>query len=98
MKDKASISHHDATVRELRSNPRLAVVYLKAALEDEEEPQVLLIVLRQIAEAQGGMSKVARAAGVQRESLYRALSARGNPRLSTLLAVTKAVGLKLTVE
>jgi probable addiction module antidote protein len=41
---------------------------------------------------------VAKAAGIERESLYRALSARGNPRLSTLIAVIKAVGLKLTVE
>jgi len=54
--------------------------------------------LRRIAEARGGIAKVAKAAGVERESLYRALSVRGNPRLSTLVAVTKAVGLKLTVE
>jgi len=58
----------------------------------------LLIALRRIAEARGGIAKVAKAAGIERESLYRALSARGNPRLSTLVAVTKAVGLKLTVE
>jgi probable addiction module antidote protein len=40
----------------------------------------------------------AKAAGIERESLYRALSPRGNPRLSTLFAVTKAMGLTLTVE
>jgi probable addiction module antidote protein len=51
-----------------------------------------------VAEARGGIAKVAKAAGVERESLYRALSAHGNPRLSTLVAVTKAMGLKLTVE
>ena len=39
-----------------------------------------------------------KAAGIERESLYRALSPRGNPRLSTLFAVTKAMGLTLTVE
>jgi probable addiction module antidote protein len=44
------------------------------------------------------VAKIAKAAGIQRESLYRALSPRGNPRLSTLLAVTKAMGLTLTVE
>ena len=38
------------------------------------------------------------AGGIERESLYRALSANGNPRLSTLFAVAKAIGLKLTVE
>ena len=44
------------------------------------------------------MAKVAKAAGIERESLYRALSPRGNPRLSTLFAVTRAMGLTLTVE
>ena len=55
-------------------------------------------MLRQIAESRGGIGKVAKAFGIERESLYRALSAKGNPRLSTLVAVSKAIGLKLTVE
>jgi acetamidase/formamidase len=49
------------------------------------------------AQAQG-IAKVAKAAGIERESLYRALSVHGNPRLSTLVAVTKAIGLRLTIE
>jgi probable addiction module antidote protein len=98
MKRKTSISHDDAIVEELRRDPEFAAEYLKAALEDSDEPHVLLIVLRHLAEAHGGLAKVAKAAGIERESLYRALSAQGNPRLSTLQAVTKALGLKLTVE
>ncbi len=98
MKRKASVSHDEATVRELRDNPEFAAEYLRAAIEDDSEPKVLLIALRRIAEARGGIAKVAKAAGIQREALYRALSERGNPRLSTLVAVAKAVGLKLTVE
>ncbi|MGB0008500.1 MAG: addiction module antidote protein [Candidatus Sulfotelmatobacter sp.] len=98
MKDKTSESHDEVMRRRLRENPKFAAEYLKAALEDAEEPRVLLIALRRIAEARGGIAKVAKAAGIERESLYRALSAKGNPRLSTLVAVTKAVGLKLTVE
>jgi len=98
MKRKASVSHDEATIRELRDNPEFAAEYLRAALEEEGEPGVLLIALRRIAEARGGLAKVAKAAGIERESLYRVLSRRGNPRLSTLVAVTKAVGLKLTVE
>ena len=46
----------------------------------------------------GGLAKVAKTAGIERESLYRALSPRGNPRFSTLVAVAKAMGLKLTFE
>ena len=97
MKRKASAPHDETIVRRLRKDPEFAAEYLKAALEDEDEPRVLLIALRHLAQAQG-IAKVAKAAGVERESLYRALSARGNPRLSTLVAGTKGIGLRLTVE
>jgi probable addiction module antidote protein len=98
MKNKITVSHDEVMIKRLRKNPAFAAEYLKAAMEDTDEPQVLLIALRQIAEARGGMAKVAKAAGIERESLYRALSKRGNPRLSTLFAVTKAMGLTLTAE
>ncbi|HEV8291962.1 MAG TPA: addiction module antidote protein [Tepidisphaeraceae bacterium] len=97
-KRKTSISHDEAVIQELRDDPEFAAAYLRAALEDVAEPRVLLIALRQLAEARGGIAKIAKAAGIERESLYRALSPRGNPRLSTLVAVTRAIGLKLTVE
>src|SRR5665213_1689470 len=98
MKHKTSISHEDAVIRHLRDDPQFAAEYLKAALEDTDEPKILLVALRRITQARGGFAKIARAAGIERESLHRALSTRGNPRLSTLVAVTKAIGLKLTVE
>jgi probable addiction module antidote protein len=97
MKRKPSISHDQAIVRRLRKDPEFAAEYLKAAMEDEDEPRVLLLALRHLAQAQG-IAKIAKSAGVERESLYRALSSKGNPRLSTLFAVTKAIGLRLTVE
>lgn len=98
MKDKTSVSHDEVMAKRLRRDRAFAAEYLKAAMEDTEEPRVLLIALRHVAEARGGIAKVAKAAGIERESLYRALSPRGNPRLSTLFAVTKAMGLTLTVE
>ena len=98
MKRKPGISHDEAVIRQLREDPEFAAEYLKAAIEDTEEPKVLLLALRRLAEARGGVAKIAKAAGIERESLYRVLSAKGNPRLSTLVAITKAVGLKLTVE
>ena len=101
MKKKPSVSHDEAIIRRLRKDSEFAVEYMRAALEEGDEEQdgaqVLLIALRQLAQAQG-IAKVAKVAGIERESLYRALSARGNPRLSTLFAVTKAIGLRLTVE
>jgi probable addiction module antidote protein len=93
MKTKTSISHDDAMIRRIRKDPDFAAEYLKAALEDADEPRVLLIALRHVAQARG-IARIAKAAGIERESLYR----RGNPRLSTLYAVAKAVGLRLTVE
>lgn len=74
--------------------------YLKAAFEeatDEDGQHVLLSAIRQIAQARG-IANVARAAGIKRESLSRALSDKGNPRLDTLCAVIHAMGLQLTVE
>jgi len=97
MKRKASVSHDEAIVRRLRKDPEFSAEYLKSALEDADKPRVLLIALRHLAQAQG-IAKVAKAAGIERESLYRALSVHGNPCLSTLVAVTRAIGLKLTVE
>ena len=43
-----------------------------------------------------GMREVAAAAGLSREALYKALSERGDPKLSTLLGVARALGVKLT--
>jgi len=97
VKRKTSALHDEAIIRRLRRDRDFAAEYLKAALEDEDEPRVLLLTLRHLAQARG-IAKVAKAAGIERESLYRALSVKGNPRLSTLVAVTKAIGLRLTVE
>jgi probable addiction module antidote protein len=73
------------------------VAYLNAALEDGE-PAVLLEALRNVAQAKGGMGALAKAAGVSRESLYRTLSRRGNPKIDTIMELLRALGLKLTVE
>jgi probable addiction module antidote protein len=73
------------------------VAYLNAALEDGE-PAVLLEALRNVAQAKGGVGALAKAAGVSRESLYRTLSRRGNPKIDTIMTLLRALGLKLTVD
>jgi probable addiction module antidote protein len=98
---KAAVSHHEREVDELRADHELAVEYLKAAMESLDNPDdraAGLLALRTVAEAYGGLGAVAADAGISRESLYRTLSANGNPTLKTLLAVLKAVGMKLSVE
>ena len=100
-KIKAAVSHHACEVEELRADRELAVEYLKAAMESLDDPDnraAGLLALRTVAEAYGGLGAVAAEAGISRESLYRTLSANGNPTLKTLLAVLKAVGMKLSVE
>ena len=98
---KGVASHHEAEVAELRADRELAVEYLKAAMESLDDPNdraAGLLALRTVAEAYGGLGMVAEEAGISRESLYRALSPKGNPTLKTLLAVLKTVGLRLSVE
>lgn len=98
--NKASRPHDDTVLELLREDPAFTDEYLSAALEEAGQPggrEALLAALRHIAEAQG-MSAVAERAGMPRESLYRALSTRGNPTIKTLLAVVGAAGLKLSVH
>ncbi|MCL2874868.1 MAG: putative addiction module antidote protein [Betaproteobacteria bacterium] len=98
---KNAVSHHEAEVAELRADRDLASEYLKAAMESLDDPDnraAGLVALRTVAEAYGGLGAVALDAGISRESLYRALSPKGNPTLRTLLAVLKSVGMRLSVE
>jgi probable addiction module antidote protein len=67
--------------------------YLEAALEDGD-PKVIAAALGDIARAKG-MTQIARDAGLGRESLYKALSAGGNPEFGTILKVISALGLQL---
>ena len=80
-----------------------AVAYLNAALEeslkgDEESQHLFLIALRNVAEARGGMSKLAKKAHVGRESLYKTLSETGNPKWCTLVSLCVAMGLNLRLS
>lgn len=98
---KGAVSHREAELAELRADRELAVEYLKAAMESLDNPDdraAGLLALRTVAETYGGLGAVATEAGISRESLYRALSPKGNPTLKTLLAVLKTVGLRLSVE
>jgi probable addiction module antidote protein len=69
--------------------------YLEAVFEDGD-PALVAAALGDVARAKG-VSQVARDAGLGRESLYKALSAEGNPEFATVLKVIHALGLKLKV-
>jgi probable addiction module antidote protein len=76
--------------------PEAIATYLTEAL-DTRDPAFVADALGVVARARG-MSEVARQAGVSRESLYRALSAEGNPEFGTVLRVAQALGVRLAFE
>lgn len=96
------LSSYDRFEIEMLKNDReLAVLYMRDAmvsLNDPNDRGAALLALRSLANAYGGLGKIAEESGISRESLYRALSPKGNPTLKTLLAVLKAVGMRLSVE
>ena len=97
---KASRPYDETVVDLLKADPEFAAVYLGAELDEADQPggqDALLAALRHVAEAQD-MASVAERADIPRESLYRALSPRGNPTLKTLLALLNATGLRLGVN
>ena len=80
----------------LRSDAEVAA-YIEAMLEDGD-PRAVPIALRTVVDAAGGMAALAQKTGLSRETLYRTLSKRGNPRLGTLAVILAAFGLRLTVR
>lgn len=71
--------------------------YLNAALEDEN-PEVFLLALRDVVEANSSMSKLAVSTNRNRESLYKTLSQKGNPQLTSIRSILNELGFKLAVE
>ena len=89
---------NDEAMAELyRNDPALALELINSILQDGEQAE-LLIVLRQMAQAFGGVQAVAEQAHLNPTQLYRTLSPNGNPALSSLSAILKAMGLRLAVQ
>jgi probable addiction module antidote protein len=80
-----------------RNDPALAIDVVNDILENGDQAE-LLIVLRQLTQAYGGVQAVAEQAHLNPTQLYRTLSPKGNPALSSLMAILKAMGLRLKVQ
>jgi len=88
---------HDGAMAELyRSDPELAFEVINGIFEDGNQAE-LLTVLRQLTQAFGGVRTVAESAQLNPTPPYRTLSPEGNPALSNLTAILKAMGLRLAV-
>lgn len=93
---KTKITPYD--VAEHLRTPEEMAAYLDAWLEEAPDDAAgIARALGDIARAKG-MTQVAKDAGLSRESLYRALSAEGNPSFATVLKVARALGVKLHAE
>ena len=77
--------------------PEDVAAYIDAILE-EDDASLLLAALRKVTKSKGGMAMMARQTGLSRETLYRTLSENGNPKISTLISILKALGLHLSVK
>ena len=92
-----SRSHDDAMAELFRSDPTLALEVINGILADGDQTE-LMAVLRQLAQAVGGVQSVAEQAHLNPTQLYRTLSPKGNPALNSLTAILKAMGLRLAVQ
>jgi probable addiction module antidote protein len=93
----AKSRNYQRNLLEALKDPKEAVEYLNAALE-EGEPEVFLLALRDVVDSYGGMGKLAASTSLNRENLYRMLSTKGNPEFFSLSTVLDAVGFRLAVE
>ena len=94
MKDRA---HDEAMAELLRGDPAFATQLLNDVLEEGEQAD-LLIALRQMVQAFGGVSMIAEKAHLNPTRLYRMLSPEGNPELRSLTAVLKAMGMRFSIQ
>ena len=100
-KSIATLPKRSALLIESLQNKKEAQAFLQASLDayqEDDNKEALLLALRHLAQAQGGVSVIAEKANINREALYRTLSARGNPTLSNLGKIFNALGFHLVAK
>ena len=91
------MTDYESDLHEWLKSPKNASAYLNAVLE-EGDKTAMLMALREVAQANGGMAAIAERSHVKRESLYQMLSKRGNPELTSLFNVLHGMGLTITIQ
>jgi probable addiction module antidote protein len=97
---KHTKSYHGDLIVAL-GDPKECYAYLQVALDEYQEDNdadALLIALRNVAEARGGITKLAKKTHLNRQNLYKALSKAGNPRLDTFGMILKGLGFHLSIQ
>ncbi len=86
---------------EFLRDPQRAQAYLEVALEEyatDQNTSALLLALKDIATAHGGLGKLAQRTNLNRAHIYKTLSSEGNPRLDTLAKILTSLGFQLSIE
>jgi probable addiction module antidote protein len=101
-KHSRSVDYHDELIKSLK-NHKHAVAYLNAALEeslngDAESQKLLLLALKNVVEAQGNVSNLAKKSKIRRESIYKMLSEDGNPYLQSFTSLIHAMGFNMRFD
>lgn len=78
-------------------DPQLAAEYLNTCL-DENDPQLILLALKDIAQAMGSMTELAKKTSTHRVTLHRALSKDGNPEFKTFFDILRALNIRFVFK
>jgi len=92
---------HEVSVERMKKDAKTASAYLKLALEEYEkdaDAAALLVALRTVVEARGGIGTLSKATGLNRQTLYRTLAGQHSPRLDTLTTILNFCGLTLSLK
>lgn len=87
-------------IDELR-NPEIATARLTRAirrLAEDEDAEAFLVLLRKLTKAHGGMSRLSKKIGINRQNLYRTFASTGNPKFKSLSSILRGLGYRLSVE
>lgn len=98
--EKLTGSYNEWLLESLQDKELMAA-YLQVALDEYQldgNSEAFLLALRHVAQAQGGIAKLAKKTNLNRESLYRTLSKKGNPKLQTLGLLLKGLGFSLVIK
>jgi probable addiction module antidote protein len=92
---------NEVIIEHLREDPKFADEFLDFSLKEfkkDGDEKTLLLSLKQIAIAKGGFTELSRKTGFSRESLYKTLSANGNPKFSTLRIILESLGYGFVIK
>ena len=92
---KAAVSYHEDLMKILK-DPEEASAYLNAALEAGDK-QAFLLALKNVLDAQGGMTRISDKTKIKRGSLYKMLSTNGNPGFENIIRLLQTAGIRFQV-